>query len=420
MEGSLPLILGGIALGWGLSAGLMWKERRLGLAAAALMGLLVSLYLGYQHLAASGPSICSVNQVFDCDKVNRSAYSELAGIPIALLGTGFYAAVLTASVLGFLQPARYRKAGNLVFLGGLAAVGASLFLAWASIQLGAWCLFCISLYGVNALILAGGLMSRGDAAGAAQDDRSVSTMLAGGVVVFVAAMAWYNTQSGGPAAQVADAARHGDADAYTALMEVAGGPMILDGTEPVLGDPAAPYTVVEYADFQCPGCAAVTPMMVDLVGRNPNIKVLFKNFPLNNQCNPAMGREFHKDSCRAASASECARQQGKFWDLAHLMFKNQQDLDADGLAFMEQQAGLDAAAMQTCMADPSTLTAVQADAVAGDKIGVHGTPSLFLHGIQGDDWLYMTGGPDGVEMLVHAHAAGTKLPAAPAAGSHPE
>ena len=419
MEGSLPLLLGGILLGWGLSAGLMWKDRRLGLLVAAVMGLLVSLYLGYQHLASSGASLCSVNQVFDCDKVNRSIYSEVAGIPVALVGSGFYAAVLVASALGLRKPSSYRKAGQLIFLGGLAAIAASLFLAWASVQLGAWCLFCISLYGVNALILTGGSLSRGEATTAAPDDWSLSTMVAAGLLVFIGAMAWYNIQKGGPATEVAKAASKGGTDAYTALMEQAAGPMDLDGTEPILGDPNAPYEVVEYADFQCPGCAAVTPLMVDLVGRNPDIKVLFKNFPLNNGCNPALSRAFHKDSCRAASAGECARQQGKFWDLAHLMFKNQEDLDDPGIMFMAKQAGLDTDQLKTCMADPSTLTAVVADATAGQKINVNGTPSLFLKGIEGDDWLYMTGGPEGIEMLVHAHAAGQPLPPAPPADSHP-
>lgn len=423
MEGNLPLVLGGVVVGWLLSGVLLWKDRRIGIAAAALMGLLVSLYLGVQHLDSAGSSFCSINQTFDCDKVNRSEYSEVFGVPVALMGAGFYAAVLAVSALGRARPSQYTRAGSLVLLGGALSVGFSLYLAWASVQLGAWCLLCISLYGVNLLLLAGGWLTRHpDGLGAAlgdRDDRGVSTMLTAGLVVFVASMAWYNMQKGGAVAEVARATQDGGDNAgFAQLMEQTRGPLVLDGTEPVLGDPNAPYTVVEFADFQCPACAAVTPLMHDLVARNPNIRVMFKQYPLSNICNPAIGREFHLDACRAAAASECARQQGRFWDLSHLMFKNQEELDEEGIAFMATQVGLDPALFTACMADPATQAAIREDVAAGEKVGVESTPSVFLHGIQGNDWVAMTAGPEGAELLVRAHAEGRSLPPAPPAAPH--
>ncbi|NOY27855.1 MAG: thioredoxin domain-containing protein, partial [Oligoflexia bacterium] len=233
-------------------------------------------------------------------------------------------------------------------------------------------------------------------------------------------MAWYNMQKGGAVADVAKATASGNSsDAYAQLMEQPGGVVTLDGTEPVLGNPAAPYTVLEYADFQCPACAAVTPMLHDLVAKDPNIKVIFKNYPLSSLCNSSMNRVFHENSCRASTAGECARQQDHFWDLAHLMFKNQTELDDDGLNFMASQAGVDASAFAICMADPASLDAVRADANAGNALGIDSTPRLYLHGIAGDDWVMLTAGPEGAELLVRAHAAGKTLPAAPPAGSHP-
>lgn len=423
MEGNLPLVLGGMFTGWLISSGLMWKDRRLGLAAAATMGLLVSSYLGWQHLDSAVGSICSINETFDCDKVNRSVYSEIFGVPVAFLGSGFYAAVLAVSALGLSKPQGFGRAGSLVLVGGILSVGYSLFLAWASVQLGAWCLLCISLYGVNLLILVGGWLSRHPdgltAAFGDREDRSLSTMLTAGLVVFVASMAWYNMQKGGAVADVADATAGGASnDAYAQLMELPHGPLTLDGTEPVLGDPNAPYTVVEFADYQCPACATVTPMMHELVARNPNIKVLFKHYPLSSICNSSMDREFHKDSCRAAGAAECARQQGRFWDLTHLMMKNQSDLDPEGLSFMASQVGLDAAAFSTCMADPALMDSVRVDVAAGEQVGVEGTPTVLLQGTHGDQWLMMTAGPEGAEMLVRAHAEGTALPAVPPAGTN--
>ncbi|MCK6503320.1 thioredoxin domain-containing protein [Myxococcota bacterium] len=423
MQGNLLLVVGGVLVGWTLSGLLLWKDRRLGIAMASAMGLLVALYLGAQHLDSAGASLCSINQVFDCDKVNRSQYSEVMGIPIALLGAGFYAAVLAAAVLGRLNPDKYPRTGSLVLAGAALSVVYSAFLAWASVKLGAWCLLCISMYGVNLLLLVGGWTSRHPdglvAALGDREDRSLSTMLTAGLVVFVASMGWYNMQKGGAVAEVKGAQGGQDETAaYAQLMEQTRGTLTLDGTEPVLGDPGAPYTVVEFADFECPACASVTPMMHELVERNPNVKVVFKQYPLSNICNPNIGREFHKNACRAASAAECAHQQGRFWDMTYLLFKNQTELDADGISFMAEQVGLDAAAFTACMGDPSTLASIQADVAAGERLGIDGTPALFLHGIAEGQWVALTAGPEGAELLVRAHAQGKTLPPPPPPAPH--
>ena len=87
--GDATPIIGGIIVGWLVCAGLVAWKRYAGLAAAGAMGLGVSIYLGFQHAADAGASACSVSEVFNCDTVNRSEYSEFMGIPIAFIGAGF-------------------------------------------------------------------------------------------------------------------------------------------------------------------------------------------------------------------------------------------------------------------------------------------------------------------------------------------
>jgi hypothetical protein len=111
-------LLAWVAAGWlACGAALAWRAA-VGLALAALGGLAVSLYLGVQHLPATGSSFCSVSSTFDCDVVNRSRYSELAGVPIAFLGSAFYAGVLAAVALGMARRERYRLSAHLVAAGG--------------------------------------------------------------------------------------------------------------------------------------------------------------------------------------------------------------------------------------------------------------------------------------------------------------
>src|SRR5262245_48927998 len=80
-------------------AGLVWCAPRGGFAATALLGAAASGYLFSRKLDATGPSICNINQVVNCDLVNSSANSELFGVPIALLGVGFFVGVLVVAAV---------------------------------------------------------------------------------------------------------------------------------------------------------------------------------------------------------------------------------------------------------------------------------------------------------------------------------
>ena len=412
-----PLV-GGIVAAWLVVLGLLLWRRPLGIAAAGAMGLGVSLYLGRQHHPSTGTSFCSVDDVFNCDVVNRSAYSELFGMPIALLGAGFYAACLFVGVMLLREPTHHKRGGHVVVAGGVVAVLYSVFLAWASSQLGAWCLFCISLYGVNALLLAGGLMAVKDsgeplASGLplgllGKDDRSIGGMLGAGVLAVVLSTMWYRSLGGDGAAGGTAAAGPTD---LAALIQPVTGTLTLDGTEPIDGDPNAKYTVVEFADFECPHCGKVAPQLHKLVTDLPEVRVLFKHYPLSNLCNTAISNEFHKDACGAARAAECARLQGKFWEMDRVMFLNQQFLALEDLKLMASQVGLDMAAFDACMVNPESELAVKADAQHGNDAGVSGTPAMYLSGLHGPgEFVFVPGGPEDLEALIRAHKAGQTIP----------
>ncbi len=415
---SAGTLVGGIAAAWVLAIALLAWRRLAGAAAAALMGAGVAAYLTLQHSPASGSSFCTVNAVIDCDAVNRSAWSELFGIPIALLGFGFYVAVLAVLALGRLRRDDHPRAPHLLVLGGGAAVLYSAVLAGVSAHMGKWCLLCVSMYGFNTLILVAGLLAarRSDAslgAGLAEllrgkTDKSLGAFATAGVLAVVVGLFVYG-RAGGTAA--ADAG----SDDLASLYKATEGPLELDGTEPILGRKDAPYTVVEFADFQCPACAAATPQVFEMVQADPDIRVLYKNFPISSVCNRLIEGPRHARACPAAYAGECARQQGRFWQLEKLMFANQEFLGDDDIRFMAKQAGLDLDAFETCLADPRTREAIAADVDASEKVGVHFTPSFFVQGLFPDGrWVLVEEGPVAIRRLVEAHRAGAELPPPPA------
>jgi len=81
------------------------------------------------------------------------------------------------------------------------------------------------------------------------------------------------------------------------------GKLELSDDDPVLGDPNAPYVVVEYACFGCPHCAMAFPHLRELVASEPKIQVRFRSFPLSGECNPSISKGGRPEVCRAAMAA---------------------------------------------------------------------------------------------------------------------
>ena len=108
-----------------------------------------------------------------------------------------------------------------------------------------------------------------------------------------------------------------------------------------------------------------------------------------------MQRLAHENACAAAAATECAHKQDKFWEMNRLVFKNQNYLSRRDIDFIGEQVGLDMAQFATCMDDPSILAGITSDINAANKVGVTGTPSVFLTGIDADGkWYRLTGSVD--------------------------
>jgi len=297
------------------------------------------------------------------------------------------------------------------------------YLAWASMQLGKWCLFCVSLYGVNIILLASTVMWR---KATHQEntqpptgwlDPTVKTMVGAGALVFLIILGIYSVMDESDAQPIEIEAL--STAQLTALYEATEGPMVLDGTEPAIGDPRAPYVVVEFADYECPHCAAVAPQLKAFIDDTPDVRLLFKHYPLSQICNKYVQGDRHTAACDAAAAAECARQKGLFWEMSAALFSNQRHLAGDGVNFIaEHQIGLDKDFFASCMANATTSDAVVADVIHANSVGVHGTPALYLKGVRGDEWVRIRGTNRELIALISAHRNGQEIPEAPEPQPH--
>ena len=411
----------GIAAGACLALGAMAADAFLGALTACTLGFGVSVYLTVQHhvALAGGASVCNINDTFNCDLINTSEYSELFGIPIAIMGAGFYLGVGLVAYLGWQKREKYEQAAGVIVVTGIASIGYSAFLAWASMTLGAWCLFCISLYITNALLLTAGVLAfKADSGGSlfaaamgASGERSMLTAVAVGIVTLVLGVMIYRAQETPMVTEGVDGGAAPD-EQLALLYEQPGGTITSTGRETVYGAPDAPYTLMEFADFECPHCAITAKALKATVAANPDLKLIFRNYPLSPKCNESVGRDMHPNACDAAAASVCADRQGQMWDMINMMFNNQQYLSPDDLEFMGGQLGLDMEAFKTCMTEDEPREIVAADIAAGQKANIFSTPSLFLDGVHPDGWVKISMGPDAIPFLLQAAREGRTLPPA--------
>jgi protein-disulfide isomerase len=146
--------------------------------------------------------------------------------------------------------------------------------------------------------------------------------------------------------------------------------MSVDGA-PILGAKAAPVTLVEYADYECPYCQQVYPELKKLeeafAGK---LSVVFKDCPL----------PMHSHAKKAAEAAICARDQGKFWEYHNALFEHAGKLDTPQLKDNAKEIGLDTAKFDTCLDSGSESAKVQKGVEEATTLGLTGTPSFFING----------------------------------------
>jgi protein-disulfide isomerase len=148
---------------------------------------------------------------------------------------------------------------------------------------------------------------------------------------------------------------------------------------PVFGKERAPVTIVVFADFQCPHCAAEAPVIRKAVREyRGQAKIVYRHFPLNG----------HTHAKRASMATEAAFAEGdeKFWAMHDLVFDNQAELFADPdqvdakLRAYAEKIGLDLAKYDAFMAANGGEKAIEKDRTDGEKLKITGTPAVFVNG----------------------------------------
>lgn len=145
----------------------------------------------------------------------------------------------------------------------------------------------------------------------------------------------------------------------------------VDADDPRKGKADAPIQIVEFSDFQCPYCSRVLDTMKKVEETyGDKVSIVFRDYPL----------PMHPEAPKAGEAGQCANDQGKFWEMHDKMFANQHGLKDADLKKYAADLSLDTAAFDTCLDSGKYKDEVQGDKLAGDGVGVSGTPAFFING----------------------------------------
>jgi len=143
------------------------------------------------------------------------------------------------------------------------------------------------------------------------------------------------------------------------------------GNHPSRGSNAARLTLIEFSDYQCPFCARHTrdtnPQLVKEYVDTGKVRYAFFDMPLEN---------LHKSAFKAAEATRCAGDQGKYWEMHERLFANQQILEP--WSAHAKALDLDVAVFDTCMNSGKSANAVRADIATAQQLGINSTPTFFL------------------------------------------
>ncbi|WP_347356259.1 DsbA family protein [Bdellovibrio sp.] len=362
-----------------------------------LIGAGVHIYLTLHYYdvkfgLSGGESFCNINEVLNCDAVSASKFSSLLGVPIALWG------VMTNLVLFyFLAVTRFNMVEDnertsryaLLLSGG--TVLASIVMGTISLTaMSNLCLFCMAAYVLSVLGFLFTWLGASDvsAKNISNDikDIFVSEKWVLGFLLAVPAFSFL--------ANIMYLESHGLSDiekmakervAYWQVapqqnFDLTTGLSMQKGTgEPVM-------TIVEFADFRCSHCKHAAPVLHSFVKNHPDVRLIYKPFPLDGTCNEAIKGGGDGISCGLAAAALCSEKLAqKGWEAHDYIFENQDEiirtmnLDKN-LESIATKTGIKLDDLKACIKGTEIPEIVRKNAKEGEVAQIQGTPAIFING----------------------------------------
>jgi protein-disulfide isomerase/uncharacterized membrane protein len=376
----------------------------------SIIGLVLSFMLIQEYYGTKtqlAGSICTATGEEDsCKAVAESNYSGiknvplLGSVPVATLGFTFYGFLLCLFIIG-LRSKSDEEANSLfnqLFLFSVFAiiVDVALFLV-SKLIIGKVCTLCFLTYIVTLLVLVISVLglkkTTNHTVFTNLGGNFMKTFLKNSINYTIIVLAFFACGMG--VGQYSQADKNNLSSSEEPIkFEIEGTIKAYDATPaieidltdvPMLGDPAAKITIVKYADFNCGHCMHASHSLKLLLAEFTGlIKVYYKNFPLDGNCNPAIERKsVHASSCVAASAALCGNTQGKFYEVYTSLYEDTEKgvlHSPVSVLNIAKKSALNIEKFNACMGSAKVREQINREAIEGDqKLKIQSTPSLFIN-----------------------------------------
>ncbi|MBC7385446.1 MAG: thioredoxin domain-containing protein [Cryobacterium sp.] len=348
------------------------------------VGSAAAIYLSkhyYDLRAGTGGfgSICNISSTLNCDAVTSSKFAELyRGLPLASFVAGWFFALLIIGLLARVKDWRREAILTGTIMSGFASLYSIGLLIVMSFVLHKFCLFCLVIDAVNFTLfgLFFTLLNRPWFSGARSGKlQSHGLLIAACVFVMVVILR--------PAGENERHEPTSD-EIETLVSEILATPTVkvnAPATAPTLGSEAAPVTIYEFSDFQCPHCKLGALMMHQLLSRHEGgIRVVFMPFPLDSACNRLIPNPMHPYACELARTAFCGSAEGKFVGVYEKIFEEQDNLNKNSAKDIALANGMTETGWKSCVNADATKKALDQSIEEGIAQKVEGTPTYFVNG----------------------------------------
>jgi uncharacterized membrane protein len=378
----------------------MSKRAALFALLCSLVGLGASAAAAYTHYHLlydpAYRSFCDVNETISCTQVYLSRFSTFRGIPVALFGAmAFAAAGLLATSALTARPAVRENVPGYLFVLSTLSLAVILYLGYASfVLLKAICLLCLTTYAavIGLFLVSGAATSFPMTTLPRRASRDVRIFAGSPLAIVVAilffagagsTLAWFPREV---AAAPGQAAGQTTAPAPTQdqTSEFQRWYLSQPRVPLVVPPEGATVLVVKFNDFQCPACGQsylqYKPIFAKYEAEHPGaVKLVLKDYPLNRDCNDAIGQSIHSAACEAAVAVRLALAHNKTEAMEEWLYTHQPAMTPPSV----RQAARDIAQITDFDAKfPSTLSLVKGDVALGRQLGIKSTPTFFINGVK--------------------------------------
>ncbi len=360
-----------------------------------LLAAAVSLYLLNIHLYAGGSDVCSTVFGSSCEGSLTSSWSEVLGLPLGGWGVLYYLSIGLLFLVPLLFGREFNRTSRFfIFILSVCGILAGIFfIVLMASQPSLFCPFCTVIHVSNFFLFF--LFLKINRYGFREFLSDIKSVLNPMFFKSFSASSFWKTfglliigffvLSGffGLRILTLKAAAAQKVDFNKVFADYDNEPVkqiSMNTGDAVVGDTTSKMVLTIFSDFYCPACRLFSAETDSIIKKfNKDCAIVFKQFPLNTDCNHTISKNIHPGACDAAKASLAASQQGKFVFFHTEVFKQGSKANLIDIA---KKTGLDLQAFENFRNSPAADAIVQKNIQEANLLGVNGTPAVFLNGRQ--------------------------------------